>query len=111
METLTAQPIIAVGGVVYRRTRRGRIEVLLIKKRGGLWTFPKGHVEPGENDIMAVAREVSEETGIAGTVEANVRQVAYPIVKQGQTRLKIVTYYLLRATAGHIRLPSYERIR
>ncbi len=34
--------ILAVGGVVYRCTSYGQVELLLIKKHGGFWTLPKG---------------------------------------------------------------------
>lgn len=54
---------------------------LLLVRRGhepamGLWSVPGGHVEPGEDDATATAREVLEETGLrvqvgerVGTVE------------------------------------------
>jgi 8-oxo-dGTP pyrophosphatase MutT (NUDIX family) len=42
-------PIVAVGGVVYRRDKRGQVRLLLIKKRNGFWTLPKGRVKPGED--------------------------------------------------------------
>jgi ADP-ribose pyrophosphatase YjhB (NUDIX family) len=43
---------------------------LLVIRRGhapamGLWSIPGGRVEPGETDVQAVVREVSEETGVA----------------------------------------------
>ena len=46
--------------------RRGR---LLLIQRGtepnkGLWSFPGGHIEPGETLFEAVKREAGEETGI-----------------------------------------------
>ena len=69
-------PIVAVGGVVYRRTRRGQLQLLLIKKRAGFWTLPKDKALPGEPLADAVAREVSEETGLSGAVETAVRQVS-----------------------------------
>ena len=63
-------PITAAGGVVYRWTASGQLEVLLIKKQGGFWTLPKGRVKVGEDDHQAVVREVAEETGLTGQVEA-----------------------------------------
>ncbi len=103
-------PIMAVGGVVYRFMPDGQLEILLIKKKFGFWTLPKGKVEPGETEVAAVQREVWEETGITGAVGAQVRQVAYTIVKKGEPRRKIVAYYLLRAEGGELRPSKKERI-
>jgi 8-oxo-dGTP diphosphatase len=104
-----SQPIHAVGGVVYRFSG-AEPEFLLIKKRGGYWTLPKGHVEGDETDEQAVAREIEEETGIEGPVGAAVRQVSYTVYKHGKPRCKIVTYYLIRAERGAVRPSRRERI-
>jgi len=57
-------PRLAVSAGVWRAGR-----VLLIRRGqaplSGLWTFPGGHVEPGETVADAVRREVLEETGLA----------------------------------------------
>lgn len=103
-------PIVAVGGVVYRRTRRGQIEFLLIKKRAGFWTLPKGKVMVGEALTDAVAREVGEETGLSGAVERMVRQISYEIWKNGAAHRKVVTFYLVRANGGVLRPSKKEQI-
>ena len=95
--------IIAIGGVVYRQNDSGQIEILLIKKRDGFWTLPKGKVEPHETHVAALVREIFEETGVTGIVEAPVRTVSYTIIKKGKRCTKIVTYYLMLATAGQAR--------
>jgi 8-oxo-dGTP pyrophosphatase MutT (NUDIX family) len=106
-----APSIKAVGGVIYRRNRRGQVELLLIKKRFGYWTLPKGQVKNGESDTDAVTREVREETGIRAVVEAPVRPVSYTILKDGQPRQKIVTYYILQAQKGRPRPNTKEQIQ
>lgn len=98
--------IIAVGAVVYRYGGRRGFEVLLIKKRGGYWTLPKGRVRLSEEYGDAVAREVLEETGISGQVEAEVLQVSYVTPRRRRARRKIVTYYLMRAHEGTIATPG-----
>ena len=64
-----------VGAVVY-----GDGERLLLVRRAhapgrGLWSLPGGHVEPGETDQQAVAREVLEETAITVDVGRHVGSV------------------------------------
>lgn len=103
-------PILAVGGVVYRRTAEGQVELLLIRKRGGFWTLPKGKIKPGEGKLDAVQREIREETGIEGPVEADVLHVRYTIYKAGQPHLKTVTYYLIQACCGTLRPDAKEQI-
>src|SRR3954453_8471028 len=103
-------PIAAAGGVVYRWSAAGQLEILLIKKQDGFWTLPKGRIEPGEDERTAVAREVAEETSITGEVGAMVRQVFYSIQKAGRRRRKTVSYYLVRAMSGRPRPQARERI-
>src|SRR5262245_8848999 len=102
-------PIIAVGGVVYRR-HVGRPELLLIRKRHGFWTLPKGRVKPGEDEREALAREVREETGLGGDIGPAIQQVSYIIQKRGQPRHKVVTYYIVLAEDGMIRPDQKEGI-
>lgn len=53
------------GALVYRKKDGRPPELLLIKHRyGGHWSFPKGHVEAGENEVQTALREVNEETGL-----------------------------------------------
>ena len=41
-------------------------KVLLVRKKNGKWNFPGGAIESGETAIEAAARELREETCIAG---------------------------------------------
>ncbi len=52
------------GGIVFRRTDTGALELLLIKDAKNRWTIPKGHVEPGEEPRETAEREIQEETGL-----------------------------------------------
>ena len=52
------------GAIVFRKNGSSYDIVLLRHKFGGHWSFPKGHVELGENEFRTATREVKEETGI-----------------------------------------------
>src|SRR5690554_2547922 len=52
------------GGVVFRRNKKGEIEILLIQDARDRWTIPKGHIEEGETAKETAEREIKEETGL-----------------------------------------------
>lgn len=57
-----------VAAICYRLTKRG-IEFLLVRTRGGRWTFPKGSVESGLTHAQSAALEAFEEAGVHGRIE------------------------------------------
>ena len=90
----------AAGAVVFRRTDRGiRILVLRAYKN---WDFPKGMVDPGEDQLHAAKREVAEETGLT--------ELDYPFGEEHRETLpysgsKIARYYLAETDEHEIELP------
>ncbi len=104
------RPIHAVGAVVYRQTAAGRFDVLLIRKRAGFWTLPKGRIKRSEAAADAVLREVAEETGVHGAVRAVVAQVRYLTPRRRPPREKQVTYFLVTALGGVLRPNADEAI-
>lgn len=38
--------------------------VLLVNQRGTSWSFPKGHIDKGEDPLTAARREIHEESGV-----------------------------------------------
>ncbi|GEM_PF-721853 len=53
-KTLTA------GGVVLNK----KGDVLVVNQNNNSWSLPKGHVDPGEDELTAAKREIYEESGI-----------------------------------------------
>lgn len=52
------------GGIVFRRNKKGEVEILLIQDAKDRWTIPKGHIEEGETAKQTAAREIGEEAGL-----------------------------------------------
>jgi 8-oxo-dGTP pyrophosphatase MutT (NUDIX family) len=92
---------LSAGGVVFRRTPRG-IEFAMMKDSYDKWTFPKGHVEAGEDIEEAAARETLEELGL-GEIRLfeYLGQIDIWFRDQFQTRGRLVHkdihYYLFEA--------------
>ena len=76
----------SAGAAVFR-IEDGRLAVLVIRY-GSRWSFPKGHIEPGETEQQAALREVKEETGVDATLLPGFRY-ASSSAKAGETRLII----------------------
>jgi len=52
------------GGIVFRRTKASKLQILLIQDAKDRWTIPKGHIEEGETAQETALREIGEEAGI-----------------------------------------------
>lgn len=52
-------------GAVVCAKDKNEVKVLLVKNHNGkYWSFPKGHIEKGENEKQTAIREIKEETDI-----------------------------------------------
>ncbi len=89
----------SAGGIVLEDGR-----VLLIRMRNlrgeEVWTFPKGHIDPGETAEQAAAREVLEETGWVCEIGAPLYTAHYSFVRNGEPVQKDVRWFLARRTGG-----------
>lgn len=81
--------------------------VLLRHKFGGHWSFPKGHVEQGENEHQTALREVREETGLTIRLLDGFRESVEYFPKPGVK--KQVVYFLGKAL-GEVLIPQEEEI-
>lgn len=103
--------ITAVGAVVYRHDAAGEIMILLIRKRGGFWTLPKGHVELDETLEAALLRELAEETGMRGVIKQFFLSTTYTIRKRRKRLRKRVVFALVHPIEGDpLRPRRNERI-
>jgi 8-oxo-dGTP pyrophosphatase MutT (NUDIX family) len=121
--TSTARPVretrteVSAGGVVYRRTDDGKIEILLAARRtrkGEIaWGLAKGGIEEGETIEAAAVREVREETGIEAVIEGSLGETRYFYVWEEVRIRKTVHFFLMRAIGGNVedRDDEMEEIR
>jgi 8-oxo-dGTP pyrophosphatase MutT (NUDIX family) len=84
--------------LIGRYDRRGRMR----------WSFPKGHVEPGETAQQAAIREVAEETGIQGRVVAPLGSIEFSFVEDDRRVHKTVHHFLLLAVGGRLSVADAE---
>jgi 8-oxo-dGTP diphosphatase len=88
----------AAGGVVWRPNDGGAVEVLVIHRpRYDDWSLPKGKVDPGESDLEAARREVTEETGLRCEVGTELPTVRYV---DRHRRPKRVRYWAMTVVDG-----------
>ena len=68
----------AAGGVVWRRSGDGVLEVVLVHRpRYDDWSLPKGKLDPGETDEQAALREVREECSIEAELGPELPSTTY----------------------------------
>jgi 8-oxo-dGTP diphosphatase len=88
----------AAGGVVWRRSADGAIEVVVVHRpRYDDWSLPKGKQERGERRRDTALREVEEETGLRCVRGPKLgRPVEYVVTMDGgRSYLKRVTWWAM----------------
>lgn len=94
------------GAIVFHRFKDG-IKVLLVKNHNGkYWSFPKGHMEKGENEHQTAAREIKEETGLSVHFYDNYRQIS-DYVPFGKIKKRVV-FFLAEAKYANVRIQKSE---
>jgi len=88
----------AAGGVAWRRSPTGEVEVLLVHRpRYDDWTVPKGKLERGEDHARAALREVAEETGLRCALGPELASTSY---RDRRDRPKHVRYWAMTPVDG-----------
>ena len=100
-KTQRAKKEVSAGGVVFRRGPEGQVSFLLIRDSYGHWGFPKGHVEAGETEAQAAARETQEETGLADLrLHAPIAVIDWYFRLRGRLIHKFCHFFLFESPAG-----------
>lgn len=86
----------SAGGVIWDLKRR-RVLLIRVENLSGqrVWTFPKGHPDPGETVEAAAVREVREETGWACSIVRPLGETTYFFVSDGTRYRKTVRWFLM----------------
>lgn len=75
-------------GVIPYRVRQGKREYLVLMQTNGSWSFPKGHMEPGETEEETALRELREETGLTALVTLDTGVLLeYPLFPYGRKQV------------------------
>ncbi len=107
----TGMKEISAGGVVFRHTEQGELQIQLIQDRYGKVSLPKGKMEAGETVEETALREIAEETGLEGVIIAPIDQIKYQYEHATfGTVNKEVHYYLVKAIGGSLQA-QVEEIR
>ncbi len=93
-------------GVIPFRWNNGVKEYLILLQTNNFWSFPKGHMEPGETEEQTALRELHEETGLCATLVSGKKAVSeydmLPIARRKQVVL------FLGEVEGHMILQESE---
>ena len=83
-----------------------RRQFLLIENRRHNWGFPKGHIEPGEDEMDTAAREIYEETGLRPSFITGFRETVSYYVKDAIR--KTAVYFVAETSSDNVKIPASE---
>ncbi len=100
---------ISAGIVIFRESKTGEREYLLLHYPGGHFDLAKGHLENNETEKEAAVRELFEETGIKDftLIDGFSEKISYFMKVKGETRSKDVTFFLAKTEQEKITI-SHE---
>lgn len=99
---------VSAGGVIVKK-QNDAWWVLLLKDKGGNWSFPKGLVEKGEKLESAAVREIGEEVRITKlTLITGLKPIHYFYKWEGKLKKKTVHYFLFETRENEVPKPQIE---
>ena len=94
------------GAIIFYKTKQNT-KILLVKNSNGrYWSFPKGHIEEGENEQQTAIREIKEETGLDVTLFNGFREIS-EYCPFGKIRKRVV-FFLAQAFTDNVKIQEEE---
>ncbi|MEP7215088.1 MAG: NUDIX hydrolase [Anaerolineaceae bacterium] len=98
---LPIQDAVSAGGVVWRRSDSGEVEVVICGRTSDrLWCLPKGTPDAGETIEQTAEREVREETGLVVARGESLGTIEYWFTASGIRYHKFVHHWLMQPIGG-----------
>lgn len=95
------------GVIVWRHTKDGKVEFLILKNIKNNWSIPKGHIKKGESEKQCALRETYEEAGIKVNLIKGFKKVYKH--RRGVNRIKRISVFLSNQhTKDNISIPYNE---
>lgn len=95
------------GAIIIHKEDNNKYMVLLVKNHNGrYWSFPKGHVEKGENEHQTAIREIKEETGLDVEIVESFREVS-DYCPYGKIRKRVV-FFMAQTFSTDVRIQKEE---
>lgn len=95
------------GGVVFTRADE-EIRYVIIRHNGGHCGFPKGHMEPGEDEQTTALREIREEVGLSVAIIDGFRAEESYLLPNKPGITKRVVYFLAEYSNQEIQTQPKE---
>ena len=89
----------SAGGIIFEDSS---VLLILVQNLKGekVWTFPKGHLEPGETAEQAAVREVAEETGWDCEITSDLYKAEYTFKRGADLVDKDVRWFMMKRVGG-----------